>query len=238
MSSICFAQIDRKGNGGDATAVAFIESAKEILKVMEDKNFDQVDLGALKNAILTTQVESTDEALILDGAAKDAINYPSEKLIVINRKSWGDTQNKLTRMTLSLHEYLGILGMDDSKYLISMSAIKLFGSSIMRCESRFMYRNGIHALIGDVEGSVTIDLSQEDGYGWTDELRSYNIAAGETPEGRYFQIEISPLDNPVDTLEVRSVLNMIKPSFYLKTEVVTKIKRHGGKVLFILVQCG
>lgn len=109
-------------SGGDGFALEFVQIAHELLTQLSSdttSSSQKVNLEQLSKAIETTRVESVDENLILDGVLKDAINSPSQKLITINRKSWEAMQNPRSKVALVLHEYLGIMGTDDTKYQLS-----------------------------------------------------------------------------------------------------------------------
>lgn len=113
------------GNGGDSYAFEFVEVAYSIMhniswEVVEGFTFDD-----LQRVIRDTKVESTNVDLFLDGVPKDAINYPAEKKIIFNYRRWREMDISL-RPVFVLHEYLGILGIDDSSYRYSTLYLKSF----------------------------------------------------------------------------------------------------------------
>jgi len=69
------------------------------------------------------KVEQTKEDLLLKGARVEAINYPSQGLIVFNSVAWG-MKSQEEKLQLVVHEVLGLLKVDDPKYEVS-SAILL-----------------------------------------------------------------------------------------------------------------
>lgn len=115
------------GNGGDQIAIEFVDLATSVLSYLKQVRPPQIDLARLEKAISTVLVESTDEALVLRGAVKDAINFPEEAKILVNRSAWAKRNNDRTRAVLALHEYLGILGVDDTAYRVSSIALNGLG---------------------------------------------------------------------------------------------------------------
>lgn len=103
------------GNGGDTYAIEFVDVANEITNYLKEHETDIVDSKAFAKAVSDTSVESTDKNLSLEGKPKDAINYPTLKKIVFNRKRWTNTTDQ-QRAILVLHEYLGILQVEGATY--------------------------------------------------------------------------------------------------------------------------
>jgi hypothetical protein len=125
---------DGVGNGGDGLAAEFILTAKDAFRILKNKpeSAQYLDLDKLSMAIANTKVSSSKEPLILNGIEVDAINYPRRQLIVINRARWLDLRHSnrtLTRFNLVVHEYLGIMGIDDHQYNISESIVKIMNPS-------------------------------------------------------------------------------------------------------------
>jgi hypothetical protein len=105
------------GGGGDGYAAEFIETAKSVAAAAKPQA--AVLIEKLQRAFLTTQVETTtDELRDSLGFERDAINSPSRGLIQVNRKRWSALSQQQKQM-LSIHEYLGILGVDDLTYKVS-----------------------------------------------------------------------------------------------------------------------
>lgn len=87
----------------------------------------------LSEKIRSALVESTDDQLFLDGVRKDAINYPDIEKIIFNRKGWATAANERTRMLFVLHEYLGLLRINDSRYSVSdLDACYAYGFAATR----------------------------------------------------------------------------------------------------------
>ncbi len=113
--------------GGDLRAMQFVKVADKIAEYLENgKNppnaLKEIDLKALRQAIDKTTVESTSEVLSLpsgesvSAVTKDALNWFSKKRIVFNREAWDVIPDGSRRAALVLHEYLGIMGIDDQNY--------------------------------------------------------------------------------------------------------------------------
>lgn len=106
--------------GGDQYAAEFVQTGHFIVEWLKSTKVPQLDpritADAFEAAVNTTTVGTTDQPLVLDGATKDAINYPSERRIVISRDAWTRAATAYERNLLVFHEYLGIMGIDDSSY--------------------------------------------------------------------------------------------------------------------------
>lgn len=128
ISQVSFAG-DESGHGGDSYASEFIATAKSALEELgrvPAQEIEPLKIETFREAVLHTEVHS-EGTLILDGNVVDAINYPGKKQIQINRERWetlrGQSQTA-ARYNLVLHEYLGIMGIDDSQYAISQKLLK------------------------------------------------------------------------------------------------------------------
>lgn len=118
--------VDTSG-GGDTRSLQFVMMAKELIKYLEpmEKN-EKIDLGkidyaALRKAIETTRVSVTNDPIYVNGIPKEAKNYPRRNPpeIVVNAERWDAVNESSKRAAIVLHEYLGILGVDDTGYQIS-----------------------------------------------------------------------------------------------------------------------
>ena len=117
------------GNGGDAMAAEFVQTARTALHYLDLKTSSQANLSfiiqSLARGLNETQVNSNDQ-LFLRGDEVDAINFPELKKIVLSRKRWETYREKglSVRSRLALHEYLGVIGLNDSHYQISSQLIE------------------------------------------------------------------------------------------------------------------
>jgi len=104
------------GSGGDSYAIQFVEVAQSLVQYFSANPGLQFDDKKFAAAINSTKIESTEQNLSLNGANKDAINYPQEKRIVFSRRAWDASSGQNYRAVLVLHEYLGIMKIDDLGY--------------------------------------------------------------------------------------------------------------------------
>jgi hypothetical protein len=109
--------------GGDWYAMDFVFTGRDLVRWLRDIGHPELPAAltadALEQTVDTTFVESTDDKLTIGNATKDAINYPTQKKILINRDAWSRIESAFDRNKLVLHEYLGIMGIADDKYQIS-----------------------------------------------------------------------------------------------------------------------
>ncbi len=107
------------GNGGDAIAIEFKTTALQVVAAInagQTPMFPEVSTRLLQTAIGETKLTVKDHVFV-NGAEKDAANYPAQKLIEISRTRWLSDSSR--KQALVFHEYLGIMGVDDSNYAIS-----------------------------------------------------------------------------------------------------------------------
>ncbi len=105
------------GNGGDGYALEFMALGRKAAGEVRLHPDPRISEDSLRKAIETTNV-TTKERLELQGVEVDAINYPEQKRIELNRSRWKE-YGLDQKAALVLHEYLGVIGLDDSKYEIS-----------------------------------------------------------------------------------------------------------------------
>lgn len=121
--------------GGDRRAIQFVQIGQQLAQYFEiasTMDIRPIRLKDLKNALDASRVESTEESLELRclmskeaiNCTKAAINYPRDKLILLNAKEWDSILSGSERAVLVLHEYLGILRIDDKNYQYSKRIIQ------------------------------------------------------------------------------------------------------------------
>lgn len=116
------------GNGGDGVAEEFVVEGRQAINLLSCIKLELADmkivLTMLGNVDLT-EVNSSQAPLWLRGRQVDAINFPAEHKILVSRERWNGLllDNIATRVTLVLHEYLGVSGFDDSEYKISQRLV-------------------------------------------------------------------------------------------------------------------
>jgi hypothetical protein len=110
------------GNGGDTWSIDFVSTAnrtaEEISRMTPEQRYG-VEPLSLSKTIELTKVESTPEPIFIGGIQKTAINYPNQKKILLSRPSWDAVKNMIVKRRLALHEFLGIMRIDDQNYQIS-----------------------------------------------------------------------------------------------------------------------
>lgn len=109
------------GSGGDAYAAEFVRIGKEIVENLMHEPVAGVDTNAFYAAVKGTKVISQ-ETLTLNGEEVGAINYryANPPRIEVSRTHWNSLKDKMhNKVFLTMHEYLGILGVDDTNYQVS-----------------------------------------------------------------------------------------------------------------------
>lgn len=109
------------GNGGDDYSREFVSIALDIAESLALNPMPGVDAKSFLDTVSLTKVNSSPR-IVLRGYEVDAVNYPDSNppQIVVNRAGWDRLSVEPHRRAfLVLHEYLGIMKIDDSKYQIS-----------------------------------------------------------------------------------------------------------------------
>jgi hypothetical protein len=113
------------GNGGDLVSQEFIAAGRRLVDDLRAKPDPRIpDVDKLAAAVEAVKVTST-SSLTLHGAEVDAINYPEELEIDVNRPRW-QAASPEKHASLVLHEYLGIIQVNDLHYEISGSYAQPF----------------------------------------------------------------------------------------------------------------
>ena len=132
LSASAFSGVRDIGNGGDAVVLEFKTYAAQVVKDIKNEAFQifpEFTLVDLEYALERTEVVSVDKT-ILEGIEKDAINYPTRGLIEISRSRWQLKSNTPDQIrALVLHEYLGIMNIDDGDYKISQRLVEYYRDS-------------------------------------------------------------------------------------------------------------
>jgi hypothetical protein len=111
-----------RGNGGDEISQEFVLIGYELVESLQRDPIAGIHAEKLFQAVQNTKVISTSQKLILRGQEVSAINDPSAlpPRITINQQAWQEmNESSHKKVFLAFHEYLGILGIDDSNYQIS-----------------------------------------------------------------------------------------------------------------------
>lgn len=110
------------GGGGEHYAAQFTATALRVTDQLRHYPVPKVDAPTLAEAIARTRVRSVATPLFLNGQSVDAINYPAAvpPLIEFTQTAWDRLErDPVSREQLVIHEFLGIVGADDSHYAIS-----------------------------------------------------------------------------------------------------------------------
>ena len=119
----------QEGHGGDMAAALFLSVTyklnDQIVKLPMSTFPTEGFLDTLNKAIHDTTIYS-EEHVYLKDVEVDAINFPDieQPRIILNRYRWLNTSlNYEIRSHLVLHEYLSIMGFNDSRYEISSAIL-------------------------------------------------------------------------------------------------------------------
>jgi hypothetical protein len=130
LSSSAHAKGVRDGGGGDAAEVEFSTIGKQLVTMLQAKGNVGFDLTALKSAVDATQISMLRHQLFDNGVERDAMNYPTEKQIEVNRAYWIGLQ-AVPKVELAFHEYLGIAGIEHDVYTVSSTLVNLLGVDVI-----------------------------------------------------------------------------------------------------------
>lgn len=141
LLAFCSCAFAREGGvtsgGGDSVSAEFTQIARFIAGVIRTQTTLPVSAAAFDAAINSTLVVSK-RRTILNGNEMEAINYPSQHKIEVNRTRWLENKDAIQRRyVLVAHEYLGILGLDDKRYQISGKLFDVPGvaKNTIRCRA-------------------------------------------------------------------------------------------------------
>lgn len=227
-----FAQV-HVGGGGDTYAIQFIDVARTAHDELKKRGSSLIRLELLLNTINTAAVESTDKNLYLNGSLKDAINYPTQQKIIFNRKAWKDAANQRTRLLFVLHEYLGLMGVNDSRYDISSEALKNIAQATLICRS--ILENGHNQI--EISGKVALDLTGQPKARWSDGIRDYGISLNAITDPAFFVLGISEVNSDVSSQVVTAYISKSKPAVSFVFTVETMRKINGYPIKFVNVEC-
>ncbi len=118
------------GNPGDSVAMAFTQAgfraANFLIRNPSLAAAQNIDAAVFLKKVQSTAVTSK-ETLTLNGVEVDAINYPMEARIEVSRTRWKLTQQDPDlALKLALHEYLWILGRNDTQYQVSLPLLEIY----------------------------------------------------------------------------------------------------------------
>jgi hypothetical protein len=113
------------GGGGDHDGQAFTAIGRLVKdQLVEQKGSVKIDTEEFEKALQVVEVEFVNEPLFLNDVKKDAINYPKTNKIRVYKSAW-DEMSLNAKRALVLHEYLGIMEIEDSTYGLSYKLLNL-----------------------------------------------------------------------------------------------------------------
>lgn len=105
--------------GGNVYADEFRQIARDLLKRIKFKfpiDIIGIKISDLSNAVESYKVEATEDVLKKDGVQVDALNFPSEKRILLSLLHWKKDLTPYQKSRLALHEFLGAMGLEDTRF--------------------------------------------------------------------------------------------------------------------------
>lgn len=122
----------RESFGGDSSVMEFKHLAKEVAYVLKTNNYTNffgLNVSKLKNIVNESVVECGSD-LILDGAPKDAINFPNSnpQKIILDCNKWRILSTS-QKYRIAIHEYLPLSGINDSSYAYSEEMFHYFSKN-------------------------------------------------------------------------------------------------------------
>jgi len=189
-------------------------------------------MASFEKAITNTHVDSTEGRLFLNGVLKDAINYPTQNKIVFNRLAWRDLSGERNRFLFVLHEYLGIMGLDDSRYTVSGAALKEIAKDSLVCVSvaQDAYTHF------EVTGKAVLNLIGKDSAQWRDQFLNYSISVNASNNPVFFVLSTVDLKSQA-TQRMIVNLHRAKPEVDLNFSIQTEQKINGYPVTDIEIEC-
>jgi|GEM_PF-5459767 len=115
------------GHGGDPYALEFSDIAKAIGTQILNGNANiraslegaKLNIEVWQKTLKVVRILSADQdEVVLRGAIVDAINFPDLTAILVNRNRWREA-DLTERVRLVLHEFLGLLAIEQDRYDVS-----------------------------------------------------------------------------------------------------------------------
>lgn len=123
--------------GGDEVGLEFTNLGQLISRFFlgMDRSSLPVDPNTLSAAVTQTIVRSDVHAYLgggffSRGEEVDAVNFPSEGRILVSRSRWAEYRQD-QKVSLVLHEYLSVMGLNDRDYQISAPFLREHGKAIL-----------------------------------------------------------------------------------------------------------
>ncbi|MCU1441760.1 MAG: hypothetical protein JWP85_2757 [Rhodoglobus sp.] len=193
-SSFAFGRSDggnEGGHGGDPYALEFSGIAKAIGdKLVQEETrsgaafikwkFKAADFQKSAKAIRYTSAESDD--MVLRGQEVDAINFPDQNLIKVNRARWREL-NFRARSQLVLHEVFGILGVERDSFEASLDFKSFLANASKEMETELADSSQMNLFYGLCQSFPALGDASTCGSG-TDKLEKAQICATNQAEAK------------------------------------------------------
>ncbi len=194
------------GRGGDSIALDFQSTARyDLAFIRQNPNIfnGKVDINQLEKVIAAAKVEVQDQ-VFLGEVEKIAVNYSNPDRIVVGSKRWLQIPlNDPRKLTLVLHEYFGLMGLDDTSYELTelfLRAVNAHKSTtpLYRCvlikDPKRMPELSDAVRVGGADGNPIGHLGAE-------KIR-VQIYAGDNGHGTDFLVTISEGAKQIGMLEL------------------------------------
>ncbi|WP_413293089.1 hypothetical protein ACLSU7_17010 [Bdellovibrio sp. HCB185ZH] len=121
----------RTGGGGNSCALAITQNTTTLMELLSESMYQSIFPGSDSSKVISTMKKTRfylKEALIKDGQAKDAMNYPFDGVIYVSPKFCASELVEVSgrSMSLLLHEYLGLAGINDRNYEVSGKFLEIY----------------------------------------------------------------------------------------------------------------
>lgn len=165
------------GGGGNSYAILVEQEISHLVDLMRNAPAGElhgIEWLSLQDAVTATRLEMTNGPLEIDGKPVEAINYPMEKRIVFSMSAIARIQGTKAFSTLVLHEFLGVLRMDDSHYALSVPTVEY----LARSPQTLNFRGGYDSITckvlvngREIAGETStafhgVDLKGNSGHNW------------------------------------------------------------------------
>lgn len=131
-------------NGGDAYGSEFSSIGFEILKEAKESGIKSFNRESFEQALNEVIIYSDEgDYIAVRGQPVDALNFPRDKKILLNRARWRQMVLK-NKIRLVFHEYLGIIDGERNVYKVSKEMNKFFDRLVSKLkEGQVQYYYGL-----------------------------------------------------------------------------------------------
>lgn len=130
-------------NGGDGVVSEFFAIARSLQKMLQQTHEKRIDLPLFSKTIQNAKIYSKKQ-VFLHGQEVGAINTPKLQEIHISRKHWKTLkENPRLKYVLVLHEFLGLMGVEDRTFSISNKILEGPGLIINQVSCPFIHGSSL-----------------------------------------------------------------------------------------------